>query len=40
MIYTIERDTPVDGLQKVSIEKLKEIAQLVENLGIKTQVSG
>ncbi len=40
MIYTIERDTPVDDLQKVPIEKLKEIAERVEEIGIKTQVSG
>ncbi len=40
MIYTIERDTPVDGLEKISLDKLNSIAQLVENIGIKTQVSG
>ncbi len=40
MIYTIERDTPAEGLKKVSIEKLNEIAQRVEKTGISTQVSG
>lgn len=40
MIYTIERDTPVKGLTKVALEKLKEIASEVEKLGIPTQVSG
>ncbi len=40
MIYTIARDTPVEGLEKVPIDKLHEIAQMVENIGIKTQVSG
>ncbi len=40
MIYTIERDTPVEGLEKVSLEKLQEIANRVEEIGIKTQVSG
>ncbi|WP_066633613.1 radical SAM protein [Labilibacter marinus] len=40
MIYTIERDTPVKGLTKVALEKLKEIASEVEQLGIPTQVSG
>jgi wyosine [tRNA(Phe)-imidazoG37] synthetase (radical SAM superfamily) len=41
MIYTISRDTPAGGqLKKVPVSKLKEIAALVESLGIKTQVSG
>ncbi len=40
MIYTIERDTPVEGLEKVSLEKLQEIANRVEEIGIKTLVSG
>ena len=40
MIYTIDRDTPVEGLEKIPLEKLNEIARMVENLGIKTQVSG
>jgi wyosine [tRNA(Phe)-imidazoG37] synthetase (radical SAM superfamily) len=41
MIYTISRDTP-DGSQlvKVPLKQLKEIADLVEKMGIKTQVSG
>ncbi|MCW3806889.1 radical SAM protein [Plebeiibacterium marinum] len=40
MIYTIERDTPIDELEKVSLAKLKEIALRIENIGITTQVSG
>jgi wyosine [tRNA(Phe)-imidazoG37] synthetase (radical SAM superfamily) len=41
MIYTISRDTPDEGqLKKVPLKELKEIAKLVEYLGIKTQVSG
>jgi len=41
MIYTISRDTPVGGLlEKVSLKELNEIAALVNELGIKTQVSG
>jgi wyosine [tRNA(Phe)-imidazoG37] synthetase (radical SAM superfamily) len=41
MIYTISRDTPEGGqLQKVPLKELKEIAGLVESMGIKTQVSG
>ncbi len=39
MIYTIARDTPVETLRKVSIEKLNQIAASVQELGIKTQVS-
>jgi wyosine [tRNA(Phe)-imidazoG37] synthetase (radical SAM superfamily) len=41
MIYTISRDTPEGGLlQKVPENELKQIAGLVEKLGIETQVSG
>jgi wyosine [tRNA(Phe)-imidazoG37] synthetase (radical SAM superfamily) len=41
MIYTISRDTPEGGLlNKVPVEELRQIALLVEKLGIPTQVSG
>lgn len=41
MIYTISRDTPEDTrLKKVPLNELKEIAALVESIGIRTQVSG
>jgi wyosine [tRNA(Phe)-imidazoG37] synthetase (radical SAM superfamily) len=41
MIYTISRDTPEgDALVKVPLSELKEIAALVESMGIATQVSG
>lgn len=41
MIYTISRDTPEDArLKKVPLNELKEIAALVESIGIRTQVSG
>jgi len=39
MIYTIARDTPGKDLERISPEKLKEIASKVERLGIKIQVS-
>lgn len=40
MIYTISRDTPSgEELKKVSEKELRNIALLVEKLGIKTQVS-
>lgn len=40
MIYTIARDTPTESLEKVTLDRLNEIAQMVEKIGIKTQVSG
>ena len=41
MIYTISRDTPDGGnLSKVALKELKDIAKMVNELGIKTQVSG
>lgn len=39
MIYTIARDTPATGLEKVSLKDLKAIAAKVEALGILVQVS-
>lgn len=39
MIYTIARDTPATGLEKVSLKDLKAIAAKVEALGIPVQVS-
>ncbi|QKG80984.1 radical SAM protein [Tenuifilum thalassicum] len=39
MVYTIARDTPLTGLQKVSKPRLDEIANLVKSLGIPVQVS-
>ncbi|MDP4226001.1 MAG: radical SAM protein [Bacteroidota bacterium] len=40
MIYTIARDTPAQGLEKVPLKELKEVAAKVQSLGFKTQVSG
>jgi len=40
MIYTIERDTPASGLEKVSIEELQLIAERVKEMGFEVQVSG
>ena len=39
MVYTIARDTPAKGLEKVSAKDLKAIAAKVEALGIPVQVS-
>lgn len=38
MIYSLDRDTPVESLQKISEDKLNEIARSVENAGISVQV--
>ncbi|MGQ7869813.1 radical SAM protein [Sunxiuqinia sp. sy24] len=40
MIYTIARDTPAQGLQKVSLEELNAIADRVKAAGFEVQVSG
>ena len=37
MIYPIERDTPVSGLEKIPKSELDKIAQQVEDIGIKTK---
>jgi len=39
MIYTIARDTPAQGLQKVSLEELNSIAERVKEAGFDVQVS-
>lgn len=39
MIYTIDRETPVEGLKKASKETLDAIASRVEALGFKCSVS-
>lgn len=40
MIYTIDRDTPAQGLEKVSLDDLRKIAARVEQLGIECSVAG
>lgn len=40
MIYTIDRETPAKNLEKVSVQELREIADQVEALGVKTNVAG
>jgi wyosine [tRNA(Phe)-imidazoG37] synthetase (radical SAM superfamily) len=40
MVYTIDRDTPVQNLEKIPRPKLEEIAGMVEKLGIPVTVSG
>ena len=40
MIYTLDRPTPASNLRKASVERMNEIAALVERLGIKAQVNG
>ncbi|MDO8929452.1 MAG: radical SAM protein [Bacteroidota bacterium] len=40
MIYTIERDTPATGLEKVKLDDLEKIAERVRAIGFEVQVSG
>lgn len=40
MIYTIDRDTPAAGLEKVKLDELQQIASRVKEIGFKVQVSG
>lgn len=40
MIYTIDRDTPCETLEKVPVDELKKIAARVERLGIPCSVAG
>ncbi|MBB4037599.1 wyosine [tRNA(Phe)-imidazoG37] synthetase (radical SAM superfamily) [Dysgonomonas hofstadii] len=40
MIYTIDRETPEKNLEKVPVEKLREIGKKVEELGIKVNIAG
>lgn len=40
MIYSIERDTPYDGIQRVSLRELEIIAERIESLGIEASVYG
>lgn len=40
MIYTIDRDTPATGLEKVNLEELNLIAERVRAQGFEVQVSG
>ena len=39
MIYTIDRNTPMDGLEKIPLSELNEIARRIELLNIEVQVS-
>ena len=38
MIYPIARETPVENIEKISIEELKKIAQKTKNAGFRTEV--
>ncbi len=40
MIYTIDRDTPTEGLERIPVVELEGIAKKIRNLGFKVQVSG
>ncbi len=40
MIYSLDRDTPEDNLERVTLPELQNIASQVEALGITTSVAG
>ncbi|HYQ56312.1 MAG TPA: hypothetical protein VEP89_03115, partial [Draconibacterium sp.] len=40
MIYTIARDTPIDTLEKISMDELNAIAERVREAGFDVQVAG
>lgn len=40
MIYTIARDTPIDTLEKIPLDKLNSIAERIRAEGFDVQVSG
>jgi wyosine [tRNA(Phe)-imidazoG37] synthetase (radical SAM superfamily) len=40
MIYTIDRDTPAQGLKKVTLPELEKIAQRIRKAGFEVSVSG
>lgn len=40
MVYTIDRGTPVRGLERIPYDELKAIAARIGEIGITTQVSG
>lgn len=40
MIYSLDRDTPVKNLQRITLSELNAIAERVKSLGIEVSVSG
>ncbi|MBR2947496.1 MAG: radical SAM protein [Bacteroidales bacterium] len=40
MMYTLDRQTPAQGLIKVTVEEMEKIAQPLINAGIKVQIRG
>ena len=40
MIYTIDRETPVQGLRKIPLHELEQIAEKVRQIGVPVRVSG
>lgn len=40
MIYTIDRETPMKGLKKVSVEQMEKIAHPLREKGYKVSISG
>ena len=40
MIYTIDRETPAQNLQKVTVEEMRRIAQPIIDAGMEVQIRG
>ena len=40
MVYTIDRETPMSGLGKISAAEMKKLVQPLINEGIKIQIRG
>ena len=38
MIYSLERDTPTDNLERIELDKLEEISEMLNKEGIKSSV--
>jgi hypothetical protein len=40
MLYTIARETPLKGLEKIPVDKLRAIAAKFERAGYPVQIAG
>ncbi len=40
MVYTIDRETPMKGLQKMTVDQMRELVQLLLDEGFRIQIKG
>ena len=40
MVYTLDRATPAEGLEKFTVEEMEELTKPLRECGIKVQVRG